>query len=69
MDIGVRSMEVRMRIQQKSSSNKRAFASDWEEDAKRIKVNLALFIKLEGIYILISFLKDGTRLSAFGLVS
>ncbi len=40
LEIGVRSMEIRMRIQQKTS--KKAFASDWEEDAKLIKV-LILF--------------------------
>ena len=43
IEVGVRSMEVRMRIQQKSSSNKRAFASDWEEDAKRIKVRFSFY--------------------------
>lgn len=47
MDIGVRSMEVRMRIQQKSSSNKRAFASDWEEDAKRFKVSSFSFSSMD----------------------
>ena len=33
-------MEIRMRIQQKMS--KKAFASDWEEDAKLIKVSYLL---------------------------
>jgi len=37
LEAGVRSMEIRMRIQQKTS--KKAFASDWEEDAKLIKVS------------------------------
>ena len=37
-ELGVRSFEIQMRIQQKSSSNKRAFtSSDWEEESKRIK--------------------------------